>query len=210
MKPMKSSGWLKRLHRDDGGTAAVSFILCLPVFLAILTVFVQFALMLNAKLMVSNAAAAAARSAITSLPEETPDNVKHAACMMLVPVSPKAVTGVSQEAQGLSDAIKTLNADAPSAFAERYTYAENAVVVMYPNLDYKHKPGQDIEVTVSYKFFLTVPGARGLLGQAGNVAGVDGRFWTVSSTVKVQTAHGRAANSDGTGWSAGGGPGPQD
>jgi len=53
------------------------------------TIFVQFALILNAKIMVTNAAAAAARSAMTSLPEESPENVKRAACFMLVPVSPR-------------------------------------------------------------------------------------------------------------------------
>jgi len=56
-------------------------------------------------------------------------------------------------------------------------------------------PARISKSTVRYKFFLTVPGARGMLGWSGNVAGVDGRFWTVQSTVKVQTAHGRAAHS---------------
>jgi hypothetical protein len=190
----------RKLHRDEGGTAAVSFILCLPVFLTIVGIIVQFALMINAKMMVNNAAAAAARSAMTSLPEEHPENVKKAACFMLVPVSPKAAIASSQDARDYSQALKDLQADAPPTFPERYTYAENAVVVSYPNRDYKRLPGQEIEVTVSYKFFLTVPGAKGLFGWAGNIAGVEGRFWTVQSTVKVQTAHGRAARADSTGW----------
>jgi len=53
---------LQRLHRDEGGTAPSRSSSAAGVP-AIVTIFVQFALILNAKIMVTNAAAAAARSA---------------------------------------------------------------------------------------------------------------------------------------------------
>jgi Flp pilus assembly protein TadG len=173
----------------------------LPLFLAILAVAVQYALMVNAKILVTDAAAAAARSAMTSLPEESPDNIKKAACFMLVPICPKAAGGASAEAQQIADALATLQTTVPSAFAERYTYAQAAAEVIYPNGDYKHTHGEDILVTVRYRFYMTVPLAMRLMGgQSDTVAGIEGRFWTVESTVRVQTSHGRAADSDGNGW----------
>ncbi len=58
--------------------------------------------------------------------------------------------------------------------------------------------------TVSYRFYLTVPVAGTLIGQTDTIAGVSGRFFTLSATVKAETAHGREATADATGWPAGG------
>src|SRR5207237_1241107 len=80
---------LRVLHRRDDGSAAVSFIMAFPIFLWIIAILVQMVLLVNAKIMVSYAADCAARSAVTSLPDEHPENIKQAACAALAPLSPK-------------------------------------------------------------------------------------------------------------------------
>lgn len=188
------------LHRNDSGTAAVSFLLCLPIFLTIVAIIVQYALIVNAKIMVTSAAANAARAAITSLPDEVSENVKKAACFTLVPVSPQAKGQADDEGVALYDALKGAGVSASSTFADRYTFAKAATTVEYPQQRYKFTHGQDIDVTVRYRMLMTVPIWGAVFGQQDVVAGVSGKFWTVTSTVRVQTAHGRAAGADSSGW----------
>lgn len=194
------TAWL-RMHRDERGTAAVSFILCLPIFIVIVSTIVQFALIVNAKIMVTHAAAQAARAGITSLPEELPENVRKAAAFALAPISPKSGEGNLAEAGDIYEALTTLGAKVGSDFPSRYTYANNAMTLTYPQLQYKNMAGQDLPVTIEYKFQLTVPWAipQAIKGKT-TVSGVTGYFWTVKSTVIVKSSHGRAANADWTGW----------
>jgi Flp pilus assembly protein TadG len=193
--------FLLRMHKDEGGTAAVTFLLCLPVMMTVIAIIVQFALILNAKLVVTDAAIAAGRAAVTALPEEKPENIRKAALFMLVPISPTAKNGINQEGQEIQSALETLGVKPPSNFALRYNFADSAATVNYTQDDYKHMPGQDIEVTVAYKFYLEVPIARGILATNNEtVAGVQGRYFKITSKVKVQTSHGRATEADsGTG-----------
>src|SRR5215208_3151052 len=101
---------LRALH-DDRGAAAVSFILAFPIFLTIVSILVQMALMVNAKLTVQHAADAAARAAATSLPDGHPENVSRAAWMALAPLSPKATTTPASAASADYDALKSLGVD---------------------------------------------------------------------------------------------------
>ena len=199
---------LRGLHRSESGTAAVSFILCLPIFLTIVAIIVQYALIVNAKIIVTSAAANAARAAMTSLPEETPDNVTKAARFSVVPVSPKAKGQPDAEGFAIASALLTVKNDPNNPisadkadkfvadFAARYTYAMEAVTVDYPALPYKFKTGQDIDVTVHYKMLMTVPIWQFAFGKQDIVGGVKGKYFTIKSTVRVQTAHGRGANAD--------------
>src|SRR5215212_9878765 len=84
------------LHSDTG-SAAVSFILAFPIFLTIVGIVVQMALMVNAKIMVTHAADAAARAAATSLPDGHPENVQKAAWQALAPISPKSTGAAASE-----------------------------------------------------------------------------------------------------------------
>ena len=94
---------------DDSGAAAVSFILAFPIFLTIVGIVVQTALMVNAKMMVTQAADAAARAAVASLPDEHPENIVKAAYMSLAPLSPPAAS-TSSDASAVYDALKTSEA----------------------------------------------------------------------------------------------------
>lgn len=175
------------------GAAAVSFILAFPIFLVIVAILVQYALIANARVMVDHAAQMAARAAVTSLPEEHPENVESAAYMVLSALSPVA-TSTSPEATTMYDSLKGSGVDVPEKFAGRYSYAMDATSVSWsPEADFPYLKGQEIEVTVRYRFRLTVPAAMMFVGQSGTVGGISGRFIEFTSKCRTQTAHGRKA-----------------
>ncbi len=186
------SNVLANLHNDRGGVA-VSFILAFPIFLVIVAVLVQFALIANAKVAIDHAAQMAARAAVTSLPDDHPENVTAAACMALAPLSPVAPSPIAQ-ATTLQQALIGMGVDTPDTFAGRYTYALDATNVSWsPDIDFLRSRSQEIEVKVVYRFRLTVPAAMKFVGADGTVAGVQGRFLDIVSTCRAQTSHGRQA-----------------
>jgi hypothetical protein len=192
------------LH-DDSGAAAISFIFCLPIFLTIVGIIVQLALMVNAKIVVTQAADAAARAAMTSLPDEHPENIQQAAWMTLVPICPKSQSsgGGGAEASDAYQALQRLGVDVPDSFPDRYGYAMQAAKVSWSpdDVDFAHSAGQEVQVKVTYRFLLTVPGAMRMLAtDKESVAGVEGRFWDVTGTSKVQTSHGRKTHAGEDGW----------
>jgi Flp pilus assembly protein TadG len=188
------------LHNDEGG-AAVSFILALPIFLWIIAIFVQFALMMNAKISIDNAAAVAARAAVTSLPEGKPENVTTAACMALAPLSPQATGQSASDAQALFDALQATGVPIPETFPARYTYAMEATKVSWdPDIDFTTSRGRELNVSLVYRFKLTVPGANMLIGSSDTIGGVQGRYLDIASaSCRVQTSHSRKTGSDGAG-----------
>jgi len=192
------------LLHSDGASAAVSFILAFPIFLTIVAIVVQMALMVNAKIMVTHAADAAARAAATSLPDGHPENVQKAAWQALAPISPKSTGAAASEGSDVYNALKAVGAKPSETFAARYTYAMGATDVTWTpqQKDFEGSPGQEVEVTVTYKFMLTVPGAMRMVPDAdpATVAGVKGRFWSVTAKGRAVTAHGRKAPANGSGW----------
>jgi Flp pilus assembly protein TadG len=191
---------LAAIHEDRGG-AAISFIATFPIFLIIVAVIVQYALILNAKIMIDHAARSAARAAVTCLPDGQPQRISSAACMALVPISPVARTSASSEADTTYQAMKRLGTPVADSFAARYTYAQQATSISYQQADDLHLAGREIEVRLVYRFYLTVPAAKTFITSGDEtVAGVSGRFLDIVSTCKVQTAHGREAQANGDGW----------
>ena len=191
---------------DDHGAVAVSFILCLPIFLTLIGIIVQLALLVNAKIMVDNALHTAARSAVTALPEHQFDAIQRAARFALVPVSPQAQTAPSQEATAVSAALSDCGVAVPATFAARYTYATEAANVTWnpSGTDYQRSAGQEVQVTLHYKFYLTVPLVMNFIApNTQTVAGVSGRYVDIGSVCTIQTAHGRQAVTDGDGWPQG-------
>ncbi len=195
------------IHSDEGA-AAIPFMIALPIFITIVGIFVQYALLINAKVMVQQAADLAARAAATSLPDEHPENVLKAARMSLAMLSPQS-SQTNPEGSAVYEALVRSNADpVPPTFAQRYTYAMDATKVSWThqNASFVDHKGQLIDVTVEYKFYLTVPGAMRLLSGPrspafqGTVGGVSGRFYTITATSQVQTSHGRKTGTDGAGW----------
>jgi Flp pilus assembly protein TadG len=195
---------LRRLARplhDDHGAASISFILCLPIFYLIVAVIIQYALLVNARTMVEHAAHVAARSAMTALPDERSEAVLRAARFAVVPLCPEAQGAVDSEAATTADALAQCGVDVPDSFARRYTYAVEATRADWSGGGFVHNEGREIEVTVRYRFYLTVPVAAGLLsGRQETVGGVAGKFQDLAATVRVQASHGRKAGADGTGW----------
>ena len=203
------TGWnslIRRLAdgaRDDRGGAAISFILALPIFLIVIAIILQYALLANARIMVQAAAHRAARTAVTCLPEQHYDNIKRAAEITLAPVSPDKGT-VDPEGTTVSDAFQANGVPVSDSFAARYSYAMAATTVTWPDRDYQHLSAQEVDVTVTYRFCLSIPGAMALIGQQDTVGGVTGRFFTLGATVKAETAHSRQSTADATGWPSGG------
>lgn len=205
------SSFSRTLHSDHGG-AAVSFIIAFPIFLWIIAILVQYILLVNAKILITHSAATAARAAVTALPEGNPDKITTAACMSLAPLSPVATTPIAPEATTIYEALQQVGVNVPGTFPARYTYALAATQVSYtpqdnyipqfiwlPQDEFVHSRGRLIDVTVTYRFRLTVPGAMRLIGTHQTVAGVEGRFLDIPATCRVQTAHSRRAATDDSG-----------
>lgn len=192
---------LAALHDDRGG-AAISFVLTFPIFLIIVGIIVQYALIINAKVNIDRAAQAAARAAITCLPDEQPERVSQAARMSLVPLSPEAKSPIAAEAEGMYDSLRRMGVNTAETFPRRYTYAMEATRVTWnPRIDFLHSAGREIEVMVVYRYYLTVPGAMQFIsGNTETIAGVTGKFVDIASRVRVQTVHGRQARTRGDGW----------
>lgn len=200
----------------DRGAAAVPFMLCLPIFLMIVAVLVQYAILANGKSMVDYAAQVAARSATTALPDERKDAVFSAARLALVTLSPRS-PDADPEGTAMEAALQTLGGNIPPTFAERYTYAMAATEIRFhtvdengnrapaDDFDFLRHSGRILDVTLTYKMKLTVPGAMQLLKalpgfSSESVGGVEGKFFALVSTARVQTSHGRQAQTNGVGW----------
>jgi Flp pilus assembly protein TadG len=216
------------LRGRDRGTVAITFLLSLPLLLFILCILTQYALMINARLVVAHAAANAARTAMTALPTDpavdTTGNssdldgvefVNTTARMQLEAISPVAKITPSEEAASITNALQIAGADIPDSYKDRYTFAENATTISWQRLDSNGTPiveeqwepaqfaaasGQRIRLTVQYNFLLNVPAVSFFIGHADTIAGVTGRFATFTSTFDVQLAHGRETATNANGW----------
>lgn len=179
------------------------FILALPIFLTILAVVIQFALLVNAKVTLNQAAQATARAAMTSLPDEMPANVQRAARMSLAPISPAAKIGLSNEAVEIASSLATLGINPGNTYGARYTYAEAVTNASYPNQvgsNFAYNEGQLVEVHVDYMVYLPVPIAQRFIGQRRTIAGVEGWFLPMRGTARVMTSHGRKTSAQNDGW----------
>jgi hypothetical protein len=216
------------LRGRDKGTVAVTFLLSLPILLFIVAIFVQYALIVNAKLVVQRAAMAAARTAMTALPlDPNVDGiegdimVRRSAYMALAPLSPMAGSA-SADGEMLGDSLERLGmlqGKGGASFGRRYTYAENGATVEWERIgddgaalpdaawepaDYARARGQQIRLTVTYPFLLTVPAVNKLIGAeigtGSGAGGVTGRVLTLTATRVVTLPHGREAAANGNGW----------
>ncbi len=147
------------LRAHDRGTVALTFIFSLPILLLIISIITQYALIINARIMLNHALSAAARSAMVALPTDpqvdtldlpndvanpTPLDgtavVQQAACMQLVALSPKAKSAPSGTAVNLAQALQQVGLTIPNAYAERYTFADAATYVSWQRLDNNGTP----------------------------------------------------------------------
>ena len=215
--------WMQLLRGGDRGTVAVTFLLSLPVLLFVLAVIVQYAMIVNARIILNRAAAGAARSAMTALvtdprietvgdgqgtiPLDGVAFVKMAACERLESISPVASVAAGV-ANSDTQTIEGYGFSINQSYGQRYDYADQATTIHWQVVDDAGNPigdpdpppsflchcsGQHVQLTVSYQFYLNVPGAKLFIGDAGTVAGVDGRFITLSTTYDLQLSHGREA-----------------
>ena len=199
---------LRLFHGRDRGSSAVTFILAFPILLLLIGILVQYALLINAHLTLDRAVAAAARSAMTSLPTDPavesvdgPDNVRRAATLALEPLSP-AASNTTPEATTTADALTQLGIPIPSTFASRYSYAQSACSVEIDPIDangnivanglnYALAAGGRARITVRYDFQLTVPIFGTVIGRLDTIGGLTGRYQTLASTIDVQLSDGR-------------------
>ncbi len=207
---------LRPFHGHDRGSSAVTFILAFPILLLILGILVQYVLLINAHLTLDRALAAAARSAMTSLPTDPagdsihgPDNVRRTATLALEPLSPAAPNS-SPEADTVADSLAQLGVPVPSTFATRYAYAQSATSVEIDPIDangnivgaginYASAAGGRARITVRYDFRLTVPLFGTMIGRLDTIGGLAGRYQTLSSTIDVQLSDGREVATNGSG-----------
>jgi Flp pilus assembly protein TadG len=186
--------YVRLLKGRDKGTVAVTFLLSLPLLLFTLCVIAQYALIINARLVLDRATSAAGRSAMVCLPTDPQidmqsDNVtpvegegmvSQAAMMVLESISPKAQGEISEEARTITLSLQDAGIAVPDSYADHYTFAQAATTVEWARVDSGGQPigetqwtttqfaqsrGQAIQVTVHYRFYLNVPGVK-LWGRA--------------------------------------------
>lgn len=208
--------YVQLLKGRDKGTVAITFLLSLPILLVIFGVLVQISLINNARLTLHRALTSAARSAMTSLPVDPaigdrggPAFPTRSALMILESLSPVSPFD-SSDGQTVADALTQCGATPPSNYASRFAFAEQATTVTYQPLDingnvvgtmnYPVTAAPRVRITITYYFLLTVPGVNAGIGRSDTVAGVDGRYLTLTSSLDVQLSHGREAptNSEGS------------
>jgi len=137
------------LKGRDKGTVAITFLLSLPVLLTVIGVLVQYALLANARLTLDRAVAAAARSAMTSLPTDaaldnlplstSSNNVNRSALMILESLSPVS-QDITSDATTVADALAQVGVNVPPTYAARYSFAQNASQVSITPLDVNNVP----------------------------------------------------------------------
>jgi hypothetical protein len=193
------------LRGRDSGTVTLTFALSLPILLLLIGILVQFALLANAQLALDRAVHAGARSAMTSLPVDPaigdaggPANVERSVRMILESLSPASPETPTTEAQTVAQALQALGAALPDRYVERYSYAHRATVISIVPIDgtqanFARERAPRVRLTVQYDFRVTVPILGVFLGRVDTVAGVQGRFRTLTSTVDVQLSPGREA-----------------
>jgi len=199
----------------DRGTVAITFLLSLLVFIPAVGITVQYALWSNARLAMRRAMAAAARSAMVALPTDAnidstqgSNPVQRAAFMVLESVSPQS-PDASGDAAVVASALESTGLTLPPHYAERFAYAQEATAVSIQRINadgtvdapfavehYERMQGARVRITVTYQFRLTVPMFNMVLGTGSTVAGVPGRFLTMTMSEDVQLSDGREANSD--------------
>lgn len=193
------------LRGRDRGTVTLTFALSLPILLLLIGILVQFALLANAQLTLDRAVQAGARSAMTSLPVDAaigdaggPANVERSVRMILESLSPASPETPTTEAQTVAEALQALGATLPDRYVERYSFAHRATVITIVPIDgtqlnFAQDRAPRVRLTVQYDFRITVPILNVFLGRIDTVAGVEGRFRTLTSTVDVQLSPGREA-----------------
>jgi hypothetical protein len=204
----------------DRGTVAVTFLLALPVLMLVVSIIVQYALLVNARLAFLRALDAAARSAVTTLSADAAAeridpqaNVRRAACIVLASLSPSSPRPNS-DGQLVADALAATGVKIPDDFAGRYTFADEGITFTVEQLlaggntvpvpiDFHTRPAARVRITVSYPCRLNVPFANILIGKDDTIAGVKGRYFTFTAHVDAQLSPGRAAPTDANGQPSG-------
>ncbi len=157
---------------EESATATLDFILTFPLFTMIILTVVQFALMVNARIVVSYATYTAARSAIVNTDgglAEAEAHAEAAAEISCLPISPQLVSGLTYPKPAL--ALLLMHADENphlpgNEFHRRWRrsggkhlYAQAATEVEITGADPEGNfpPKVPVTVTVSHAFRLSVP-----------------------------------------------------
>lgn len=165
--------WREVARREDGGTVMLDFILTFPLFVIIVLTVVQLALLINARLVVSYAAFAAARSAVVWLPEgigAAQEHAERAAALACIPVS-HPVPGLGLLATPPLVPVFIHGEDwwrRVQRGGEKHVYAQLATEVELrdPKGGQDFGPRTPVTATVRHQFFLDVPYADGLFALA--------------------------------------------
>src|SRR3982751_2374965 len=166
--PVKRLAW-----SEESGTATLDFVLTFPFFVMILLIVIQFALMVNARIVVSWAAFAAARSAIVWTDdglEVAKKRAQRAAAVACTAISPSGLTLPSLDS-GAMLLLAHGGAIVPHRFLRvprMHSYALSAteVEIQAGNEKGKIGPHDPVTVTVTYQFHLAVPYADGIFSRA--------------------------------------------
>lgn len=173
--------------RQESGTATLDFVLTFPLFMMIVLIVIQFALMVNARIIVSYAAYAATRSAVVWMEDGLEDaerRAEAAAEIACLPISPAVYKlpdpGLvplllhSSETPVLPGSELTRRS---RRLGGKFLYSSWATEVEIAGTqeDEEFGPRDPVTVTVTHHFRLTVPYADGIFAQpwSGSLFGWD-------------------------------------
>jgi Flp pilus assembly protein TadG len=161
-------------ERKESGTAMLDFVLTFPFFVMIVLIVIQFALMVNARIVVSWAAFAGARSAIVWTDdglEVAKKRAQRAAAVACTAISPRPAfsipfTDVGAELLVAHGKTNVLHRLARVSGMHRYALAATDVEVKAGSEKGEIGPHDPVTVTVTYQFHLAVPYADGVFSRA--------------------------------------------
>lgn len=186
------------VERKESGTAMLDFVLTFPFFVMILLIVIQFALMVNARIVVSWAAFAAARSAVVWTDDGMEVAQRRAQAAAAV-----ACTAISPSVLALPDpgsllliahgTPQTLRRALRVSGMHQYALSATEVEVKAGSVKGEIGPHDPVTVSVTYQFHLAVPYADGIFSRAfgGRLGGLPvipvREAYTLTNEGKVHT-----------------------
>lgn len=199
--PSEPKSPVRLLTDERGDTGMIEFLLAFPIFLTLLCLVGQLALLFVGQIVVEYAAFNAARSAIVWIPANTAqgahnrldvdtskrEHIERAAEISCVPISPGITLGLAQTRAGVSAGSLESGGLAADLWSRLLTDVA-LVDADGGELPRQHHfaEGEAVNVEVTHRFVLNVPIAATILGDGLPVNGLRTRTLTARATLLNQ------------------------
>jgi TadE-like protein len=186
----RSQRWQDLVEGEDGAAYSISYVFVMPIYLLLVCLMTETALVLFVKMGTEYAAYAAARSAVVWLPAQPPiveQKIRLAAVNAMTPFASSSSLhgqGMGSGGRGAGTFVEAYQrfargAASSSYITAKYRYAEGATKVhwspAHPRLN------ESVKVTLTYEMPLNTPGAGRILGHKSS----SGQFYSLPITSTV-------------------------